>query len=66
MDREKEGKGSIIIRNKADRIGQEAAWMDPDNHDQKKLLDGFYEAYQDILASEQYDAAKNDPDYREK
>jgi hypothetical protein len=29
-----------------------------------ELLDGFYEAYKDnILASEQYKAAKDDPDY---
>jgi hypothetical protein len=28
-----------------------------------ELLDGFYESYQDILAQEQYNAAKDDPDY---
>jgi hypothetical protein len=28
-----------------------------------ELLDGFYEAYQDILARERYKAAKDDPDY---
>jgi hypothetical protein len=29
----------------------------------QELLDGFYEEYQDILAPEQYRAAKDDPDY---
>jgi hypothetical protein len=28
-----------------------------------KLLDGFYEAYQDTMAPQQYKAAKDDPDY---
>ncbi|MBU1965209.1 MAG: hypothetical protein KKD24_05275 [Proteobacteria bacterium] len=28
-----------------------------------ELLDGFYEEYKDIMVSEQYKAAKNDPDY---
>ena len=28
-----------------------------------ELLDGFYEAYQDIPAPEQYKATKDDPDY---
>jgi len=29
----------------------------------QELLDGFYEAYQDTMASQQYKAAKDDPDY---
>jgi len=29
----------------------------------QELLDGFYEEYADILAPEQYKAAKDDPDY---
>ena len=29
----------------------------------QELLDGFYEEYADILAPEQYRAAKDDPDY---
>lgn len=28
-----------------------------------ELLDGFYEEYQDMLAPQQYRAAKDDPDY---
>jgi hypothetical protein len=28
-----------------------------------ELLDGFYEEYKDIMVSEQYKAAKDDPDY---
>ena len=28
-----------------------------------KLLDGFYEAYQETMAPQQYKAAKDDPDY---
>ncbi|MBU2578092.1 hypothetical protein KKA69_04655 [Patescibacteria group bacterium] len=28
-----------------------------------ELLDGFYEEYHDIMAPEQYRAAKDDPDY---
>ena len=29
----------------------------------QELLDGFYEEYQDIMISEQYRAARDDPDY---
>jgi hypothetical protein len=28
-----------------------------------ELLDGFYEEYQDMMAREQYEAARDDPDY---
>ena len=28
-----------------------------------ELLDGFYEEYQDMMAPQQYKAAKDDPDY---
>jgi Tfp pilus assembly protein PilF len=28
-----------------------------------ELLDGFYEEYQDMIAPQQYEAAKDDPDY---
>jgi len=28
-----------------------------------ELLDGFYEEYQDMMAPQQYRAAKDDPDY---
>jgi hypothetical protein len=29
----------------------------------RELLDGFYEEYQDMIAPQQYEAAKDDPDY---
>ena len=29
----------------------------------QELLDGFYEEYQDMMAPQQYGAAKDDPDY---
>jgi len=29
----------------------------------QELLDGFYEEYQDMIAPQQYRAAKDDPDY---
>jgi hypothetical protein len=29
----------------------------------QELLDGFYEEYQDIMARQQYEATKDDPDY---
>ena len=29
----------------------------------QELLDGFYEEYQDMMAPQQYEAAKDDPDY---
>jgi hypothetical protein len=29
----------------------------------QELLDGFYEEYQDMMAPQQYRAAKDDPDY---
>jgi hypothetical protein len=29
----------------------------------RELLDGFYEEYQDMMAPQQYEAAKDDPDY---
>lgn len=29
----------------------------------RELLDGFYEEYQDMLAPQQYEGAKDDPDY---
>jgi hypothetical protein len=29
----------------------------------QELLDGFYEKYQDRMAPQQYEAAKDDPDY---
>ena len=29
----------------------------------RELLDGFYEEYQDMMASQQYKAARDDPDY---
>ena len=29
----------------------------------RELLDGFYEEYQDMMVPQQYEAAKDDPDY---
>ncbi len=29
----------------------------------QELLDGFYDEYQDMIAPQQYEAAKGDPDY---
>jgi hypothetical protein len=48
---QKELKGSDFEKIKA---AQEAY---------QELLDGFYEEYQDIMAPEQYEGAKDDPDY---
>ena len=48
---QKKLKGSDIEKVK---VAQEAY---------KELLDDFYDEYQDNLASNQYMAAKNDPDY---
>ncbi len=48
---QKELKGSDIEKVK---VAQEAY---------QELLDDFYEEYQDNLVSEQYRAAKDDPDY---
>lgn len=49
-------------------LQKELAGSDPDKFSDaqeayRELLDDFYEEYQDMMAPQQYEAAKKDPDY---
>jgi len=43
--------------------GTEAEKVEAAQKAYRELLDDFYEEYQDMMASEQYEKAKNNPDY---
>ena len=54
---------STIQCLKKELAGSDAEKVEIAQEAYHELLDRFHEAYQDILAPEQYKAAKDDPDY---